>query len=87
MLEALTDLKTGHRCGSPLYNVLLGRSYPSNSDSDEAYGMDFFDVSLNESQEEAVKFSIGSPEVALIHGPPGKIQEMFLVILFIDNNL
>ena len=31
----------------------------------------FFDPNLNESQKEAVKFALESPEVACIHGPPG----------------
>ena len=31
----------------------------------------FFDNSLNNSQKDAVKFCLESPEVACIHGPPG----------------
>ncbi len=31
----------------------------------------FFDQSLNPSQQEAIRFALGSPEVACIHGPPG----------------
>lgn len=33
--------------------------------------LEFFDPSLNDSQKEAVKFTLEAPEVALIHGPPG----------------
>ncbi|KAG2210293.1 hypothetical protein INT47_003278 [Mucor saturninus] len=74
MLEALTELRNGYLCGSPLYNVLLGRSKPSQYDPESSYGMDFFDRTLNASQREAVQFCIGSEEVALIHGPPGTID-------------
>lgn len=31
----------------------------------------FFDESLNDSQRDAVRFCLESPEVACIHGPPG----------------
>lgn len=74
MLEALTELKTGYLSGSPLYNVLLGRSNPSEYNPETAYGTDFFDETLNASQQEAVRFCIGSEEIALIHGPPGMIE-------------
>ncbi|KAI0057300.1 P-loop containing nucleoside triphosphate hydrolase protein [Artomyces pyxidatus] len=35
----------------------------------------FFDDSLNQSQKEAVKFALESPEIACIHGPPGKSND------------
>jgi len=31
----------------------------------------FHDLTLNDSQKDAVRFSLASHEVALIHGPPG----------------
>jgi DNA polymerase alpha-associated DNA helicase A len=34
--------------------------------------IEFFDPNLNDSQKEAIKFCLESPEVACIHGPPGK---------------
>lgn len=34
--------------------------------------IEFFDPNLNDSQKEAVKFCLESPEVACIHGPPGQ---------------
>ncbi|KAL0062562.1 hypothetical protein AAF712_010601 [Marasmius tenuissimus] len=58
---------------SPLFRVLLGLSKLSAPDFDEELVKEikFFDESLNDSQKEAVKFSLASREVACIHGPPG----------------
>lgn len=33
--------------------------------------LEFFDKTLNTSQQEAVRFALASPEAALIHGPSG----------------
>jgi DNA polymerase alpha-associated DNA helicase A len=52
-----------------LIQVLLGIHPPSERIPIAA--ITFFDDSLNESQKEAIKFCLGSPEVACIHGPPG----------------
>ncbi|XP_006455227.1 hypothetical protein AGABI2DRAFT_145440 [Agaricus bisporus var. bisporus H97] len=50
-------------------SVLLGIHPPSERNHISAIA--FFDDSLNESQKEAIKFCLESPEVACIHGPPG----------------
>ncbi|EKM78395.1 hypothetical protein AGABI1DRAFT_101114 [Agaricus bisporus var. burnettii JB137-S8] len=52
-----------------LIQVLLGIHPPSERNHISA--ITFFDDSLNESQKEAIKFCLESPEVACIHGPPG----------------
>lgn len=44
--------------------------------TDEYSCMEFFDESLNESQREAIKFSLASPVISLIHGPPGVIVSL-----------
>ncbi|KAI8646939.1 P-loop containing nucleoside triphosphate hydrolase protein [Parasitella parasitica] len=77
MLKGLERLQK--RCeegGSSLINVLLGQSDLSNTSPTD---IDFFDQTLNESQKEAVRFALGSPEVALIHGPPGTGKTYTLV--------
>jgi DNA polymerase alpha-associated DNA helicase A len=55
---------------TPLVRVLLGMAKPSEKVS--LKGISFFDSTLNASQQEAVKFALESPEVACIHGPPGR---------------
>lgn len=70
MLKGLEALQK--RCeegGSNLINVLLGQS--DLSTPERMSDIEFFDETLNDSQKEAVRFALGSPEIALIHGPPG----------------
>ena len=54
---------------SSLANILLGRTKPSALR--ELIDLKFIDETLNDSQKDAVRFSLSAPEIALIHGPPG----------------
>jgi DNA polymerase alpha-associated DNA helicase A len=54
---------------SPLASILLGRSSPTKVE--EVKQIKFIDETLNDSQKDAVQFSLSAPEIALIHGPPG----------------
>ncbi|KAH0339334.1 DNA helicase, partial [Aureobasidium melanogenum] len=57
---------------STLTRVLFGQSSAvSVQPRDMAEELEWLDPSLNDSQKEAIKFALASPEVALIHGPPG----------------
>lgn len=62
---------------TPLVRVLFGLSTPTPVPSDlGALGsgyenLEFLDLTLNDSQKDAVRFALASREVALIHGPPG----------------
>lgn len=57
---------------STLMRVLFGQSSTVTvQPSDMKKDLDWMDHSLNNSQKEAIKFALASPEVALIHGPPG----------------
>lgn len=61
---------------SSFLRVLFGLSSPSPVPNDlrsdpEIGQMDWFDPTLNESQQDAVRFALASREIALIHGPPG----------------
>lgn len=70
MLKGLERLqKKCEEGGSNLTNVLLGQS--DLSPPQEVNDIQFFDATLNDSQKEAVRFALGSPEISLIHGPPG----------------
>lgn len=52
---------------SKLHRILLGQESPTLEKQDLKK---FFDEALNDSQKEAVDFSLGS-DVSVIHGPPG----------------
>jgi DNA polymerase alpha-associated DNA helicase A len=58
---------------SSFVRVLFGLTSPSLVSGDVVEGKDleWVDLSLNESQKDAIRFALISKEVALIHGPPG----------------
>jgi DNA polymerase alpha-associated DNA helicase A len=66
---------------SYLANILLGRMKPSAIQ--ESIDLKFIDETLNDPQKDAVRFSLSSPEIALIHGPPG-VQPLYY---FTENRL
>lgn len=61
-----------------LQRVLFGLSPPSRLD-DVGEIQWFNENGLNPSQKKAVKLALASPEIALIHGPPG-VCEKFLFL-------
>lgn len=65
---------------STFIRVLFGLSSPSPLPADptkdpQVGNIDWLDLTLNDSQKEAIQFAMASREVALIHGPPGVGQE------------
>lgn len=61
---------------STFIRVLFGLSSPSplpdDLSKDSKVGdIQWIDPTLNDSQKDAIRFAMASPEVALIHGPPG----------------
>ncbi|QRV98888.1 DNA polymerase alpha subunit A [Ceratobasidium sp. AG-Ba] len=62
----------------PLSQTLLGLK-PLQSILPLPPDFSFKDEHLNESQQEAVRFALQSPEIALIHGPPGTGKTQTLV--------
>ena len=58
---------------SSFVRVLFGLTSPSPVSREVVEGKDleWVDLSLNESQKDAIRFALISKEVALIHGPPG----------------
>ncbi|KAL1673945.1 P-loop containing nucleoside triphosphate hydrolase protein [Schizophyllum commune] len=52
-----------------MHRVLLGQASPSAKTA--VNDLDFLDPTLNDSQKDAIRFCLASPEVACIHGPPG----------------
>ena len=69
---------------TPLMRVLFGLSSPSPPDLASVKDLEFIDPSLNDSQKEAIRFALASPEVALIHGPPGTGKTHTLIELILQ---
>lgn len=61
---------------SSFIRVIFGLSSVSPvSEEDMTRETEWVDLSLNDSQKDAIKFALASPEIALIHGPPGVSKE------------
>ncbi|NXQ55282.1 SMBP2 protein, partial [Anthoscopus minutus] len=81
--RALTALKQYH--GGPasdLIDVLFFASAPRAFP--EKKPLEFFNASLDESQQEAVSFSLAQRELAIIHGPPGTGKTTTLVEIILQ---
>lgn len=78
-------LKTADDAFSPLQRVLLGLSPPGAPDSIQLTAeLTFTNPSLNDSQKDAIKFALASPDLALIHGPPGTGKTSTIVELVLQ---
>ncbi|EEC14669.1 DNA-binding protein Smubp-2, putative [Ixodes scapularis] len=65
---------------SSLVEVLFGTSTPGeNAESSSTPPLDFYNDNLDDSQREAVRFSLRQRELAVIHGPPGTGKTTTLV--------
>ena len=69
---------------TPLMRVLFGLSSPAIADITSIKDLQFIDPSLNDSQKDAVRFALASPDIALIHGPPGTGKTHTLVELILQ---
>lgn len=77
-------LKTPETSYTTLQNVLLGLSSPGTPQMDAFNEVEFFDPTLNDSQKDAIRFALASPDVALIHGPPGTGKTYTLIELILQ---
>lgn len=70
---------------STLTQVLFGQSSPTPiSEEDLNAKIDWRDPTLNDSQKDAIRFTLASREVALIHGPPGTGKTHTLIELILQ---
>lgn len=70
---------------SPLMRVIFGQASPTPVQPRELEKkIDWIDSSLNDSQKEAINFSIASSDIALIHGPPGTGKTHTLIELILQ---
>ncbi|TGZ81023.1 P-loop containing nucleoside triphosphate hydrolase protein [Ascodesmis nigricans] len=78
-METLREMGERVEGGEGIVRVLFGHQEPGEVESVE---VGWLDDGLNESQKEAVRFALGSKDVALIHGPPGtgKTQTLLEII-------
>ncbi|XP_041099839.1 DNA-binding protein SMUBP-2-like, partial [Polyodon spathula] len=79
-LNSLNQYSTGP--ASNLIGVLFGYSEPSPCQ--ETKMLDLYNTSLDESQKEAVCFSLSQKELAIIHGPPGTGKTTTVVELILQ---
>lgn len=91
MNQTMTRLqKFGEQEYTPFMRVLFGQDSPSPLPSDlddpshPLHKLEFNDPSLNDSQQEAIRFVLASREVALIHGPPGTGKTHTLIELILQ---
>ncbi|KAH8676671.1 DNA helicase-like protein [Tricladium varicosporioides] len=68
---------------SSFVRVLFGLTTPSPV-AELTEPIEWIDPSLNDSQKDAIKFALGSGEVALIHGPPGTGKTHTLIELILQ---
>ena len=82
--------KLGDQEYTPFMRVLFGQASPTplpsdlNDPSNPLHKLEWNDPSLNDSQQEAIRFAIASREVALIHGPPGTGKTHTLIELILQ---
>lgn len=70
---------------SSLTQVLFGQASPTPiSESELIKDVPWHDLSLNDSQKEAVRFALASREIGLIHGPPGTGKTHTLIELILQ---
>ncbi|KAF1351062.1 P-loop containing nucleoside triphosphate hydrolase protein [Delphinella strobiligena] len=70
---------------SPLMRVIFGHASPAPVQPRELEKkIDWIDASLNDSQKEAINFSVASSDIALIHGPPGTGKTHTLIELILQ---
>jgi len=77
-------LKTPESSYTTLQRVLLGLSSPGTPDLSSVKDIEFIDPTLNASQQDAVRFALSSPEIVLIHGPPGTGKTYTLIELILQ---
>jgi DNA polymerase alpha-associated DNA helicase A len=82
--------KLGDQEYTPFMRVLFGQASPTplpsdlNDPSNPLHKLEWNDPSLNNSQQEAIRFALASREVALIHGPPGTGKTHTLIELILQ---
>jgi len=69
MKDALGRLRSAEGSQADLRNIIVGLQPPETAENFEI--QEWFNTELNESQEKAVRQSLGAKHIHLVHGPPG----------------
>ncbi|KAJ5970506.1 uncharacterized protein N7479_000424 [Penicillium vulpinum] len=64
--------------------VAFGHTTPLEPDTEACGPVEFIDPTLNDSQKDAIRFALGSRDIALIHGPPGTGKTHTLIELILQ---
>ena len=80
-LRALTAAAAASGGRGGLVDILFGAREPRDPPSVLHSGLALLNAGLDASQQEAVRFGLAAPELALIHGPPGTGKTTALVEL------
>ncbi|PYH89500.1 DNA polymerase alpha-associated DNA helicase A [Aspergillus ellipticus CBS 707.79] len=69
---------------SQFMRVAFGHTSPLQPDYESTGPVEFIDPTLNDSQQEAIRFALASQDIALIHGPPGTGKTHTLIELIVQ---
>ncbi|KAJ5648607.1 hypothetical protein N7490_004979 [Penicillium lividum] len=79
-MEKMTKMTEGDY--THFMRVAFGQTTPLQPD--DAESVEFLDPTLNDSQKDAIRFALGSKDIALIHGPPGTGKTHTLIELIMQ---
>ncbi|KAJ5239676.1 hypothetical protein N7468_004295 [Penicillium chermesinum] len=81
-MEKMAKLGEGEH--SHFMRLAFGHTTPLQANYEATGPIEFTDPTLNDSQKDAIRFALGSQDIALIHGPPGTGKTHTLIELILQ---